>query len=468
MHVQAMTKTTTLTAERDAARAERDVLRDQYALVTSSRNDAEQCLRLAQANQARLEAEIAHARVHAEEKLTLLRDEQERLTHEFQRLSIDALRQNRSDFLQLAHDQLKGSEERAKTELDHRRAAVEALVKPLNDQLARVTDHANELERARAGAYAEVRTQLEAMGKSSEQLLIETQQLVTALRAPHIRGRWGELQLRRVVEAAGMLEHVDFIEQATADTVDGKLRPDLLITITGGRNIVVDAKVSFNGYLEAQEARDESTRQTRLAAHARHLKAHIESLAGKQYWEQFTPTPEFVVMFVPSDVFLTAALEQDPTLFEHAFERNVVIATPATLVALLRTVGYTWRQEALAKNAQRVLSLGRELHSRLSTMGGHVSRLGRQLDGAVRAYNDTVSSLESRVLVTARKMADLKVVDVELDEAAQIERTTRHVQAPELVPVTDHSLYALENSEVDKLYGVDIASDVVGRDGTDG
>src|SRR5690606_21972306 len=202
--------------------------------------------------------------------------------------------------------------------------------------------------------------------------------------------------------------------------------------------------------------------------HARHLKTHIDLLAAKEYWEQFTPTPEFVVMFVPSEVFLSAALEQDPALYEHAFERNVVLATPTTLVALLRTVAYTWRQEALARNAQQVLDLGRELHSRLSTLGGHLSRLGRQLDSAVRAYNDTVSSMESRVLVTARKMADLKVVDDELDGAAQVERNVRQLQAPELVASASDALVALDEIETDGRYGVSAGASRSPKDGTNG
>ncbi|WP_084469509.1 DNA recombination protein RmuC [Jiangella gansuensis] len=459
----------TVVAERDAARAERDTARQERQQLVSEREVDREKLLDAQAAQTRLETELAHARTDGEEKLALLRAEQERLTQEFQRLSNDALKQNRTEFLELAAERFKGSEDRVKTELEHRRQAVEALVKPLNDQLAKVTDHANQLEKARAAAYGELRAQLETMGKSSDLLRQETQQLVTALRAPQVRGRWGELQLRRVVEAAGMLEHVDFVEQATADTADGKLRPDLLVKLAGDKCVIVDAKVAFNGYLEAQEARDEATRDARLAAHARHLKTHIDSLAAKQYWEQFAPTPEFVVMFVPSDVFLNAALEQDPTLFEHAFERNVVIATPATLVALLRTVGYTWRQEALAENAQQVLSLGRELHSRLATMGGHISKLGRQLDGAVRAYNDSVSSLESRVLVSARKLSDLKVVDAELEAPAQIERAARQVQAPELV---DDALIALEEIQVDPRFGLAPAPEAAKsrrrRSGTDG
>lgn len=400
-----------------------------------------------QAQRVKLETELVHVRSSADEKLNTLRQEQQRLVQEFERLSDDALKRNRDEFLRMAGEKLGNTQDSAKADLDQRRSAVEALVKPLGEQLDRVSSQVQSLEKSRTDAYAELRTQVQEMGKTSEQLRGETQQLVSALRAPQVRGRWGELQLRRVVEAAGMLEHVDFTEQASADTDDGKLRPDMLINLAGGKSIVVDAKVSFNGFLEAQQAGDEATRNGRLDAHTRHIKAHVDSLAGKQYWEQFAPTPEFVVMFVPSEVFVTSAVERDPAIYEYAFERNVVLATPATLVALLRTVGYTWRQEALAKNAQEVLNLGRELHSRLSTLGGHVSKLGNQLNKAVGAYNSTVSSLESRVLVTARKMADLKVVDSGLDELSQLDTTAREAQAPELVASTDERLIAIDDTE---------------------
>jgi DNA recombination protein RmuC len=241
------------------------------------------------------------------------------------------------------------------------------------------------------------------------------------------------MQLRRVVEAAGMVEHCDFDEQETSSTVDGVLRPDLVVRLAGGKNIVVDAKVAFGAFLEANEARDEATRADRLRAHARHLRGHVEALSAKAYWERFDPTPEFVVCFVPADVFLDAALQQEPMLLEHAFERNIVVATPSTLVALLRTVGYTWRQEALARNARQVHILARDLYTRLATMGGHIDALGSALNSAVGKYNKAVSSLESRVLVAARKLTELKVVDTDLEAPHQVESLARAVQAPVLV-----------------------------------
>jgi DNA recombination protein RmuC len=250
------------------------------------------------------------------------------------------------------------------------------------------------------------------------------------------------MQLERAVEAAGMTEHIDYVTQATVAGPDGRLRPDLVVRLVGGKSVVVDSKVAFAGYLEAMEAKDEGTRAARLKAHARHLRTHIDSLSDKSYYEHFTPSPEFVVCFVPADAFLDAALREDPSLQEHAFERNVVIATPSTLVALLRTIAYTWRQEALAANAAEVHKLGRELYQRLSTMGGHIDKLGRSLNNAVGSYNQTVSSLESRVLVSARKMIDLKVVDPTeaIQAPAQVLEHARSTQAPE---VTEQRVVAL-------------------------
>jgi DNA recombination protein RmuC len=304
--------------------------------------------------------------------------------------------------------------------------AVARAVAPLHDTLRRYEARVAELERERTDAYAELRT-------VSSELRDETKQLVAALRAPNIRGRWGEHQLRRIVEAAGMLEHCDFTEQVTS-SVDGQgVRPDLVVRLHGGRSVVVDAKAPFESYLAAMEARDEAGRDRHLATHATHLRRHVDQLAAKSYWAAFAQNPEFVVLFVPADPFLDAALRHDPTLLEHAFARNVVLATPATLVALLRTVAYAWRQEALARNAAAVHTLARELYGRLSTLGDHLARLGGSLGGAVTAYNRAIGSLESRVLVSARKLAELGVADDELPTPPQVELAPRHPQAPELV-----------------------------------
>jgi DNA recombination protein RmuC len=451
----ARAKSVRITVERDAARAERDALQASVDTAAAERAVAEERLREAETDRVRLTAELTHAHAAAEDKLALLHDEQVTLVREFERLSAQALRANNEQFLQLAGERLQGRDQQAIAELSQQRQAVDQLVKPLAEQLGRVEAQLVAVEHTRTEAYAELREQVRSMSQTSEQLRVETSQLVSALRAPHVRGRWGEMQLRRVVEAAGMVEHCDFDEQASLRTDDGLLRPDLVVRMAGGKNVVVDAKVPFAGWLEAMEARDERQRATRLKAHVRHVKDHLDGLAAKRYWEHLDPTPEFVVMFVPAEVFLNSALEEEPALLEYAFERNVVIATPQTLVALLRTVAYTWRQDALARNAQEVLRLGQDLHGRLATLGGHVGKLGNTLNSAIRQFNATVGSLEGRVLVTARRFAELKVVDDVLSTPAQVEIVARQVQAPELVAAATDALVAIDEIETDARYGID-------------
>src|SRR5690349_5370451 len=311
--------------------------------------------------------------------------------------------------------------------------AVARAVAPLHEMLRRYEQRVAELERDRVDAYAELREQVRAMGAVSGELRTETKQLVAALRAPQVRGRWGEHQLRRIVEAAGLLEHCDFAEQVTGATDHQGVRPDMLVRLHGGRSVVVDAKAPFDSYLSAMEARDERTRDSHLDQHARVLRGHVDALAAKAYWTAFAQTPDFVVLFVPADPFLDAALQRDPTLLEHAFARNVVLATPATLIVLLRTVAYSWRQEALARNAVAVHELARELYGRLSTLGDHVGKLGGALGGAVTAYNKAVGSLEARVLVSARKLAEMGVSGDQIPAPAQVETAPRQPQSPELM-----------------------------------
>jgi DNA recombination protein RmuC len=327
----------------------------------------------------------------------------------------------------------------------------EALGAEAADALDRVRTQLDELQRGRASSDAVLREQARAMADASRMLQSETSQLVTALRAPQVRGRWGEMQLERVVEAAGMTEHVDYDTQVTAACDGSAQRPDLIVRLAGGKQVVVDSKVAFSAYLDAMQARDEPTRDARMKAHAKQLRQHVDALAAKSYWERFTPTPEFVVCFVPADAFLDAALREDTALLEHAFARNVVLATPATLVALLRTVAYTWRQDALAANAEAVHELGRELYRRVATMGGHVDRLGRSLSAAVSAYNDAVGSLERRVVSTARRMSELGVVAPDTPLPAPqplVEAVPRPLTAAEFV---EPRLVALHVAEVDDV-----------------
>ncbi len=307
---------------------------------------------------------------------------------------------------------------------------VEALVGPMRETLARVEQQLRDSDLARTRSHAELAQQVEFARHGAEQLRLETQALVTALRRPEARGRWGELQLRRVVELAGMAAHCDFDEQVI---IDGGLRPDMVVRLAGGKNIVVDSKVSLAAYLEAASATDDASREARLEAHARHVRAHVDQLSAKAYWSALPETPEFVILFIPGEAFLAPALEHDPALLEHALARRVHIATPTTLVSMLRTAQYAWQQQALSANARAVFELGRELHERLSGMGRHLERVGKSLTNAVGAYNQTVGSLETRVLVSARRLAELGIVDAELPAPAAVTETARPLAAPELV-----------------------------------
>jgi DNA recombination protein RmuC len=306
-------------------------------------------------------------------------------------------------------------------------------VAPLRDALSKVESHLRELEGARISAYTSLTEQVGFVRQASEALHEQTSSLVTALRAPQARGRWGEMQLRRVVEMAGMVEHCDFTEQTSVLTDHGLIRPDLLIRLSGGKQIVVDAKVSLSAYLAAAESRDPDVIEERMRAHARHMRDHVTGLAAKEYWRAFEPTPEFVVLFVPGDAFLAPALERDPSLLEDAMQLKVLIATPTTLMAMLRTVAYSWQQEALTEHARSVFELGRELYRRLGTLGGHVDKLGRSLGRAVDDYNKTVGSLERNVLVHARKMAELQVTDADLAAPPPVDLAPRPLGAPELL-----------------------------------
>jgi DNA recombination protein RmuC len=307
---------------------------------------------------------------------------------------------------------------------------VESLVGPMRQTLARVEQQLRESDLARTRSHAELTQQIEFTRRGAEQLREQTTALVTALRRPEARGRWGELQLRRVVELAGMAAHVDFDEQVI---VDGGQRPDMVVRLAGGKNVVVDSKVSLAAYLEAAAAGDEDAREMRLAAHARHLKAHVDQLGSKAYWSALPSTPEFVVMFVPGEAFLAPVLEHEPGLLEYALARRVHLATPTTLVSMLRTVQYAWQQQALSENARAVFDVGRELYDRLSGLGKHLERVGKSLTSSVAAYNAAVGTLETRVLVSARKLAVLGVVDGELPAPSPVAETARPLSAPELV-----------------------------------
>jgi DNA anti-recombination protein RmuC len=376
---------------------------------------------LATARQAGL---IARAKA-AEEKLVYA---EQKMSEQFEAVSARALDASNQRFLELADTRLKAAGIEAAGELERRKQAVEHLVQPLHETLGKVSEQLRELESSRRESHAMLAKQVDFVRQSSEQLRAETQTLVRALQRPEARGRWGELQLRRVVELAGMTQHCDFSEQASAQTADGVVRPDMVVRLTGERTIIVDSKVSLAAYLEAA-----SGKESRLEAHARHLKDHVDRLAAKAYWQAFSPSPEFVVLFVPGEAFLAPALDVDPGLLEYAMAKKVHIATPTTLITMLRTAAYTWQQAALSRNARQVFDLGRELYERLGTLGGHMDELGRALSGAVRSYNRTVGSLENRVLVSARKLNELGVTEAALASARPVEETPRSLSAAEFL-----------------------------------
>ena len=378
-------------------------------------------------------AQLEFERAGSKEKLALMEEARQKLSESFQALSSEALQRNNACFLDLATTSLERFQEGAKGDLEKRQIAIGELVKPVRESLDKVDAKIQEIEKTRAGAYEALTQQVRSMMDAQGRLRIETNNLAQALKSPVVRGRWGEVQLRRVVEMAGMVAHCDFTEQLSVNTETGRLRPDLVVRLPGGKQIVVDAKAPLSAYLEAMEAGDEASRAAKLATHAGHIRAHIEALTKKAYWEQFTLAPEFVVLFLPGESFFSAALECDPALIEFGAERMVILATPTTLISLLKAVFYGWRQHNLAENAEEISQLGRELYKRVSDMGGHLEKLGRSLNGAVEQFNRVVATTESRVLVTARKFRELEPAQPggDIEPLVPVETITRNLQASE-------------------------------------
>jgi DNA recombination protein RmuC len=379
------------------------------------------------ADKTELATRIEAERSGLEEKLRLLNEAEKKLTDAFKAISADALSRNNQAFLDLAKLKLSEVGILVRGDLEKRQQAISELVSPVRASLEKVDERIQQLERVREGAYSALREQVRNLGDGQTKLQAETAKLVTALHAPAVRGRWGEIQLQRVVEMAGMVEHCDFITQPTVEGEDGRLRPDLIVRLPGGKSIVVDAKAPLAAYLKAIDTVDENTRKTLMQDHAAQVRTHLQVLGRKSYAGQFQPSPDFVVLFLPGESFFSAALENDPMLIEFGLDQNVVLATPTTLIALLRTAAYGWQQEALAQNAAEISAAGKELYRRISGMIEQWTKVGVNLSRAVHAYNNASTTLESRVLVSARKFENLQTapVGIEIKPVVPVERIVR-------------------------------------------
>jgi DNA recombination protein RmuC len=387
---------------------------------------------------ARVGAQLEAARAASAEKVALLEATENRLREAFSSLSSDALQRNNEAFLQLARASMGEFRQAATADLEGRHKALESIVQPLRESLTRVDSKLQEVEKGRVSTQAQLGEQMRALTQAQQMLQSETSRLSRALRSPNVRGQWGELQLRRVLENAGLIEGSHYELKESIQTEDGRLTPDAIVKLPGGKNVVLDAKVPLSAYLEAAETDDETKREARLRDHARQVKEHITRLANKSYWTHFQPTPDIVVMFVPGESLLTSALQEDPSLLEYSMTRGVMLASPLTLIALLRAISYGWQQETVARNAQEISDLGRQLYDRIAKLAEHFDGVGRSLARAVQAYNGAVGTLESRVLVTARRLKDKGVsAPAEFPEPEAIDHTPRPLGAAELVGLFD-------------------------------
>lgn len=418
-----------------AGRAVAEELRRQLEAGRGEAAKLQAQLTAAAAEKAAAEARAIAAQQNLEEQKGLIEDAKGKLTDAFKALAAEALKSSNQDFLALAETRFAALRQEAEGELEARKTAVETLVQPLRQALEEYQEEAKALEEKRLREISSVGQQLHAVAQAHTSLQRETAHLVNALRAPQVRGRWGEITLRRTAELAGMAKHCDFVEQETVATEGGRLRPDMIVRLPARREIVVDSKVALNAYLEALEAPAPEEREAALVRHAQQVRSHARQLASKEYWTQFKETPEFVVMFIPGEAFFAAAAERDPTLMEDALAKGVLIATPTTFIGLLLSVAYGWRQEQIAENAQRISDLGREVHERMATLIEHLARVGKGLKSAIDAYDNAVGSLESRVLPAARQFKELGAGGAKeiptLEPIAQVPRSLAAGESPD-------------------------------------
>ena len=402
---------------------------------------------------ARLHAALETDRALGAERLKAFGDAEEKLREAFASLSAQALNQNNQAFLHLAETRLRQARTETTADVDARKKAIEDLLTPIAQALQRVDADIKDAERRRVHDGASLLQQVASLNSNSRDLQAETRRLVDALKRPGVRGRWGEIQLKRVVELAGMLEHCDFFEQQTLDGNDRRVRPDVIVQLPGGKQIVVDAKAPLDAYLRALEAPDEAARQQLLAEHARQVRAHLAQLGAKAYFSDVASSPEFVVMFLPGEMFFSAALEQDPSLIEFGVERRVIPASPTTLIALLRAVSYGWQQEAMEENARKISELGRNLYDSVAKLAEHFGALGSRLKASLDAYNNAVGSLEGNVLVKARRFKDLQAAagGDDIPQIETIDRVPRMLQARELTDGLPFADAAVEANEVERV-----------------
>lgn len=364
------------------------------------------------------------------EKIEALEKTRAQLSDTFTALSSQALKNNNEEFLKLAHENLKQYQSQAVNELDKKEKAIEHLLNPIKESLSKTEQQIQNIEKDRKESYGALHKHLETMAQTQSTLQDETRKLVTALRRPEVRGQWGEMTLKRLAELAGMVEHCDFYEQEQVRTDEGALRPDMIVRMPDGREIVVDVKTPLDAYISAIEAVDDSERQVHLKRHTQNVKQRINELADKAYWNQFKNAPDFVVLFIPGDQFLSAALDQEPAILENALARQVILATPTSLVALLRAVGYGWRQEQLAENAEHIKTVGEELYGRLQTFTEHLQKVGRSLDTSLKHYNSAVGSFDSRILPSARKFNEMGIAaDKKINSPNQVETAVRQIES---------------------------------------